>query len=95
MCAFKMTGSSGRGKGNSLLGKACSKSGRREESRDRIKTNPVFLCNMDRWPWEPCFVQLFFHFVEICFFFFNIFTSILNYADLLNCYIYPFSIIAV
>ena len=49
----------------------------------------------DRGPWEPCFVQLFFHFVEICFFFFNIFTSILNYADLLNCYIYPFSIIAV
>lgn len=41
MCASKMTGPSGRGKGNSLLGKACSSSGWREESKDRIKTNPV------------------------------------------------------
>ena len=41
MCAAKMTGPSGRGKGNSLLGTACSKRGWREESKDRIKTNPV------------------------------------------------------
>ena len=41
MCASKMTGRSGRGKGNSLLGKASSRRGWREESKDRIKTNPV------------------------------------------------------
>ena len=96
MCAAKMTGPSGRGKGNSLLGTACSKRGWREESKDRIKTNPVIT---ERATWTdglgshalssffsiPLKFAYIYIYIYIYFFFLS---SILHYADLLNCYIY-------
>ena len=69
MCASKMTGPSGRGKGNSLLGKASSRRGWREESKEnKDKSCEDRKGNMDRWPWEPYFVQFFSILLKFAFF---------------------------